>query len=267
MNCKNTTPLVGPSPSEIPLANAPLVRVLVQIRFPTILSIRTSDSDVASFQERIRSTYPILEREQAFNLVVSQQAAPPEVRPEVVWRFRDLKKAWQVTLTADFVTLEALEYSNRMDFVTRLEKVLAAVQLTFAPSVALRLGVRYVDCVRQPHVERIDHMVESAVLGISQTPLGQAAELNMTECLIDAEEGRIQGRWGLLPKDATHDPGVLLPSGEKSWVLDLDMFTTGQMPFDATELAELTRKFAERIYSVFRWMVTDEFLRVYGGEP
>jgi len=108
-------------------------------------------------------------------------------------------------------------------------------------------------------------MVKPEVLGISRTALGAAAELNMTECVMQAEEGRIQGRWGLLPQNATHDPAVLPPLGEKSWVLDLDMFSTEQMAFDASELAELTKKFAGRIYSVFRWMVTDEFLRVYGG--
>ncbi len=265
MNSKTATPLAGPPPSEIPLTNAPLVRVLAQVRFPTLLAIRTSDSDVALFQEKIRATYPILEREQAFNLVAGTSDAPPELMKEVVWRFRDLKSEWQITLTADFVTLEALKYTNRLDFVARLERVLVVVHETFSPSAVLRIGVRYVDCVRQPHVDRISSMVKPEVLGIGQTALGEATELNMTECVMVAEEGRIQARWGLLPKDATHDPSVLPLLEEKSWVLDLDMFSAEQMAFNAPELAELTKQFAGRIYSVFRWMITDEFLRVYGG--
>jgi hypothetical protein len=50
MNSTRATPLSGPLPPEIPLPQAPLVRVLTQIKFPTILSIGTNDSEVAAFQ-------------------------------------------------------------------------------------------------------------------------------------------------------------------------------------------------------------------------
>ena len=90
MNSTLPRPLLAPPP-EIPLPQAPLVRVLTQIKFPTILSIGTNDSEVAAFQEKIRSVYPILEREQGFTLVVGSPSAPPEVRPGVIWKFRDRK--------------------------------------------------------------------------------------------------------------------------------------------------------------------------------
>ena len=47
-------PMSGPSPAEVPLPQAPLVRVIAQVRFPTILSIRNPDQ-VAAFQETVRS--------------------------------------------------------------------------------------------------------------------------------------------------------------------------------------------------------------------
>ena len=258
-------PLSGPFPAEVPLPQAPLVRVITQIKFPTILSIGTNDSEVASFQEKIRSVYPILEREQSFNLVISSPSAPPEVRPGVIWRFRDLKKHWQLTLTPDFVTLEAFQYSSRADFSERLENILAAVQSTYAPSAALRVGVRFIDCIKPPHIDRIEELFQPTVLGIYKTPLGEAADVNMTECLLRASEGQIQCRWGLLPPGATHDPGIQLPPDGKSWVLDLDMFSDEQKSFDAAELSEIVRTFAGRLYAVFRWMIKDEFLRAYGG--
>ena len=260
-------PLSGPLPHEIPLPQAPLIRVLTQIKFPTILSIGTHDSEVAAFQNKIRSVYPILEREQIFNLVMGSPSTPPEVRPGVVWRFRDLKGHWQVTLTPDFVTLEAFQYSSRADFSVRLENVLAAVQSTYAPSAALRVGVRYVDCIKSPHIDRIEDLFQPAILGIHKTELGRAADVNMTECLLRAEEGQIQCRWGLLPPGATHDSGIPLPPEGQSWVLDLDMFSSEQMPFDAAELSDVAKVYAGRLYAVFRWMIKDEFLRVFGGAP
>lgn len=261
------TPLSGPLPPEVPLLRAPLVRVLTQIKFPTILSIGTNDSEVAAFQERIRSVYPILEREQSFTLVVGSSSAAPEVRPGVIWKFRDLKSHWQVVLTPDFVTLEAFKYSSRADFLERLENILAAVQSTYAPSAALRVGVRYVDCIKPPYIEKIEDLFQNAVLGIHNTALGNAADVNMTECLLRAAEGKIQCRWGFLPDGATHDPGIPLPSGGKSWVLDLDMFSSEQMPFDAADLSQVVRSYAGRLYAVFRWMIKEEFLRTFGGTP
>lgn len=267
MNSTPSTPLSGPLPTEVPLPQAPLIRVLTQIKFPTILSIGTSDSEVSAFQEKIRSVYPILEREQVFQFAIGSSSAAPEVRPGVIWKFRDLKSHWQVTLTPDFVTLEAFQYSSRTDFSERLESVLTAVQSTFAPSAALRVGVRYVDCIKPPYVDRIEDLLQPAVLGIHKTELGKAAEINMTECLLHAEEGMIQCRWGLLPAGATHDPAIPLPPEGKSWVLDLDMFSSQQRPFDAAELSEVVRTYAGRIYAVFRWMIKDEFLLKFGVKP
>lgn len=266
MNSTLTMPLAGPFPSEILLPQAPLVRVLAQIKFPTILSIGTNDSEVAAFQEKIRSVYPILEREQVFQLVMVSQSVPPEGRPGVVWKFRDLNHHWQVTLAPDFVTLEAFQYSSRADFSERLENVLAAVQSTYAPSAALRIGVRYVDCIKPPHVDRIEDYFRPEVLGIYKTELGKAAEVNMTECLLRAEEGQIQCRWGLLPAGTSHDPGIPLPAEGKSWVLDIDMFSNEQMPFDAAELSEVARTYSGRLYAIFRWMIKDEFLLAFGGK-
>ena len=261
------SPLSGPLPREVPLLQAPLIRVLAQIKFPTILSIGTDEREVATFQEKIRSVYPILERGQSFALVAGSPSIPPEVRPGVIWKFRDLKNHWQVVLTPDFVALEAFKYSSRADFSERLESILTAVQSTYAPSAALRVGVRYVDCIKSPHIEKIGDLFQTAVLGIYNTTLGVAADVNMTECLLRAQEGNIQCRWGLLPDGATHDPDISLPSGGKSWVLDLDMFSSEQMPFDSADLSELVRSYAGRIYAVFRWMIKDDFLRKFGGAP
>lgn len=197
MNNMSTSPLAGPLPPEVPLSSSPLIRVLAQIKFPTILAIGTNDNEIAAFQEKIRPIYPILEREQSFNLYTSP-SAPPEVRPMVIWRFRDLKNHWQVTLTTEFVTLEALQYLSRADFSVRLENVLAAVQSIYAPSAATRVGVRYVDCIKSPHLEQIEELFKPAVLGIHMSEIGKAADANMTECLLRAEEGQIQCRWGLL---------------------------------------------------------------------
>jgi len=89
----------------------------------------------------------------------------------------------------------------------------------------------------------------------------------MTQATILASEGVIQGKWGNLPPNATHDLDALQPTGTQSWVLDLDMYSPVASPFRSNELLNMTEAFAKRIYSVFRLMITDELLRHYGGTP
>ena len=56
---KSNNPFAGPEPQEVYLPEAPLVKVLCQIRFPTIASIDKKEF-IAPFQEAIRHNYPKL---------------------------------------------------------------------------------------------------------------------------------------------------------------------------------------------------------------
>jgi uncharacterized protein (TIGR04255 family) len=76
---------------------------------------------------------------------------------------------------------------------------------------------------------------------------------------------QLKARWGHVPPGSTVDPAALDPVETLSWILDLDMFRSDPHQFDPAELLRTARTFAERIYTVFRWAVTDDFLRHYGG--
>lgn len=47
----------------------------------------------------------------------------------------------------------------------------------------------------------------------------------------------------------------------------VDAFQSETRALEVEAIVERARGFVERIYSIFRWVVTDEFLRRYGGEP
>jgi len=70
-----------------------------------------------------------------------------------------------------------------------------------------------------------------------------------------------------LPPGGTTDADALEPIEEDSWILDLDLFSDEPQAFDAEDLSAAVERFAGRIYALFRWMVTDEFLRFYGRQP
>lgn len=265
-----TIPLTGEGPAEVPLPYAPLVRVIAQVRFPPILSINTAEK-VANFQESLRSDYPHLEKDHIRSIEFGP-ASEPNISDAIIWRFADRSDSlrWRVSLGLDFVALETSNYDSRTDFHRRFLEVLSDVETCFNPAETQRIGLRYIDRINGNGVSKVSDLIQPGVLGIlhpdegPQDLLRRATVNSMTQAQFEAEEGTIQGRWGKMPANTTFDPDALQPISEASWVLDLDMYSTNSLPFKSKDLVETTMAFSARIYSVFRLMVTDEFIRFYG---
>jgi uncharacterized protein (TIGR04255 family) len=258
-------PLVAPLPAEVPLKDAPLVRVIAQLRFPEILSVEQRDF-VAPFQEAIRSKYPVLRQEQTQGILLGPGGVAP-AKPQIAWRFADTDGHWRVSLTPDFLALETTSYVSRSDFFGRLKAVAQALDEHLEPAQLDRLGVRYIDRITGDAVDDIAKLVRPEVRGITGTIAATHAAHALSESLFEVGDARVLARWGFLPPCATVDPAAIEPAKEKSWLLDLDMFSATSTPFVVDQVVEQAQRYAERIYTIFRWAVTDEFLVRYGGKP
>lgn len=261
------SPLSGPPPEEVPLANPPLVRVLAQVRFPLIASVEQRDF-IAPFQEAVRKQYPVLRQEQRHELTFGPDG-PAQARPSTVWRFKDAEDVWRVSLAPTFVALETSRYQSRDDFMVKLMTVLTALDEHIEPAVVDRLGLRYIDHVHGAAMDKLKELVRREIAGVLSTPLREHIRQSICENRFELpnEHGVIAARWGLLPPNGTVDPSLVEPVADESWLLDLDAYVENLGDWDNELLLERAREFAERVYSVFRWAVTDEFLREYGGEP
>jgi uncharacterized protein (TIGR04255 family) len=257
-------PLVAATPKEIPLKDAPLVRVIAQLRFPEILSVEQRDF-VAPFQEAIRATYPVLRQEQTQGIVVGP-AGVTSAKPQIAWRFSDGEGHWRVSLTPEFLALETTKYTSRGDFFQRLRLLAEALNEHFEPGQLDRLGVRYIDRVTGAAVDDIAKLVRPEVRGITGTIAATHALHALSESMFATDNARVLTRWGFLPAGATVDPAAIEPASEKSWILDLDMFSDAPMPFAVDRVVAEAQRYAERLYTIFRWAVTDEFLRRYGAK-
>ena len=262
----DNNPLVAASPEEIPLRNAPLVRVIAQVRFPVIASI-DNRGFIASFQEALRDAYPVLRPEMTQGFVVGFQGVTP-APSQMIWRFRDVQGHWRVSLAPDFIALETTAYVSRSDFLARLQGALRALHEHIGPKVIDRVGLRYIDRVLMHGVEDIATLVRQEVIGILATPMAASAQQALSESLfvVPNTRARLLARWGQVPPQGTVDPDALEPVDTPSWILDLDMFSVESRSFDPEALVAEVRTYAERIYTLFRWAVTEEFLRRYGGE-
>jgi uncharacterized protein (TIGR04255 family) len=262
----NFNPLTAPPPKEIPLKDAPLIRVIAQVRFPPILSIEKKDF-VGSFQEAIREKYPILQPEQTQTFIFGPQDV---VQPtlQLTWRFIDAADSWRVSLAPDFMALETTAYSSRRDFLDRLEDLLVALKESFDPKIIQRFGLRYIDRLTDQDIDDIQSLVKPEILGMMAAEFRGAIHQVINESLfiIPGEEERILARWGLMPAGTTFDPSAIEPIAEPSWILDLDMSLSKNREFSVKALMSEGQSFAERIYTFFRWAVKDDFLRRFGGQ-
>src|SRR5262245_26907426 len=113
-----TNPLSDPIPPEVPLPNAPLERVIAQVRFSSILKIEQRDF-ISPFQESIRGKYPSLEHDRTQLLTLGPDGMLPK-ETGTRWRFIDAPGEWTVSLAPDFVAIETTHYTSRADFFSRL---------------------------------------------------------------------------------------------------------------------------------------------------
>ncbi|AKS23665.1 MAG: hypothetical protein C75L2_00650006 [Leptospirillum sp. Group II 'C75'] len=259
-------PLIGAPPAEVPLKKAPLVRVITQIRFPAIASVEKS-SFIAPLQEGIKHDYPIMRPEVSQGLFVEKGVA--ETRSNTIWRFFDQKEIWRASLGQNFLALETRDYTSRKDFIDRLRKLLTAFNTHVGTEMVDRLGLRYVDRVTEKDFQHLPSMIRHDILGNLEGIPSSIIRHSIRESLfiIGEESGEMLTRWGYLPPQATVDPTSIEPIDERSWLLDIDAFVPNTRPFDIEVLLRQTQKLGERIYSFFRWAVTDEFLDRYGGKP
>lgn len=264
---ENQNPLTAPLPAEVPLPESPLVRVIGQVRFPPVLSLENRDF-IAPFQEAIRSTYPVLRPEHTQGIMLGPQGVAPGPK-QIAWRFSDVEGGWRVSIAPEFVAIETTSYTSRGDFLKRLQFVVEAFAEHVEPALMQRLGVRYIDRVTGDALADISRLVRQEVLGIVALPFSEHAHHSLTETVFAMPGSKEQflARWGKVPAGATVDPSAIEPIAEPSWVLDIDMFSNEEHPFAAEEIVNTARRFTERLYTVFRWAVTDDFLRRYGGTP
>lgn len=259
-------PLRSSPPAEVPLQNAPLIRVLAQVRFPLVASIQNLAS-IAPFQEAIGADYPVLKPEQIHTMVLGPSG--PSAQIEQIWRFTDVDGDWRVSLAPNFVALETRSYVSRADFLGRFGRVVGALSGPLNPPVVERFGLRYINRIQGIHFHEIGDLVHPQMRGIVGTELHELMRFALSEAVFDApdEAAVLHARWGLVPPGATPDPNAVEPVDEKSWILDLDVYSEEKMRrFDAAELARQAESFALRSYTFFRWAVTDRFLARFGGD-
>ena len=137
------------------------------------------------------------------------------------------------------------------------------------PAVLTQVGFRYVDRIRgSDNLDSLQEMLNSELLGVLTPALAPNIELSLSETRCKTEEGNLLVRYGMVPPGVSHDPQMMEPIKEKSWVLDVDSFSTkcNGRDFTAPVIQEELSKVSGRAYAFFRWSVKPKFMEVYKAE-
>ncbi|MEU8152555.1 TIGR04255 family protein [Micromonospora sp. NPDC048986] len=258
-----------PTPlEEQPLGNAPLVRVLAQIRHPALLSLASDAATETALRvaQSLSEGYPIFEAGRETAVIVTPEGVKEQKNSGAsIWRLRDPKETWQVSFSKEFLAVETSAYEGRTHFFQQLQAVLSTYVEQVKPPSATRIGVRYTNRVAEPqHLDRLKQLVRPELLGPVGTELPGSARLLQTvsQAQFSVPNGGSLLHWGLVPPNGAFDP-TLTPLESQSWILDIDAFHSEKSPFEAKAITELARRLAVQAHTHFRWAVTEDFLRTY----
>ena len=252
---------------DVPLTSSPLARVLAQVRFPRLSALVSGDEVAHGVAAAMRADYPILHDEREVAVTITPEGVTQAPGSARIWHLRNADDNWQVSFGDTFLAIDTSAYSSRNNFSVRLETAWRCFADVVQPPFTERVGVRYINRMTDPErIHELSALVRPEVLGGLAVPLhGVWLDHSISEALYHLGDlDGLQARWGLLPSGAVLDP-TLPPVSERSWVLDIDSFRVGRGSIDPPDVAAQGRELGERAYRYFRWVVTPEFLKRFGG--
>ncbi|MFZ2359604.1 MAG: TIGR04255 family protein [Anaerolineae bacterium] len=249
-----------PEKTEIPLANPPLAEVICQVRYPPIL--RIAKEQPTKFQERIRQRFPEYGIEQPFKLSIPGAGAigePSAELPPRLLRFTSKDGHTTATLAVDFFALSTTRYRHWSNFVDDLMVVSKAVEATYRPAYASRIGLRYVNRLNRTttgldNIPDILGLVRPELIAVLHSEAWSDPEEWTSQLVLPDREGKLALRFVFNSTEA-----------EPYFQLDFDYFEQGQVAL--SELRERVNRYHQVIYRAFRWCLSDRSLAVFGSRP
>jgi len=203
-------------------------------------------------------------------------APTPQVAQSIQWVFTDKSKKNAVVVAPDFIVLETTRYQDFETFSKSLHDVLNIVLDVTKVSLAERLGLRYIDLIRQHPEEGFRRYVNPGLVGIHEGQLPVKKSLQRFESTSNTDLGT------LIIKLAENDNGAVLPPdlqsgqltldaivepGEKITLLDLDHFTQETRDFIPDDSMNTMWELHDVTDRAFRAAVTKDALSEWKEPP
>jgi uncharacterized protein (TIGR04255 family) len=253
--------------------NAPVVYVIVQVRFSPVLSLQTY---VPQIQEHFRRNgFPAFEPRYNFQLALSvQPSAEPEpaapaipVERTLSYVFSNRHRNQSFVLEQNGLTLHVTDY---LDFKWFLDMFLTHqehINEVISPDSSERIGLRYIDAVLPKPGSKVKDYLIPEVLGLSEQPVDGSLQHSFSETMLlhgnTSTVSRITIRKGPIafPPDMAALP-VLINSRFTDYksihaLLDTDSFQTVHAPMDVQKLRTTLDHLHDSVENAFNAVTTD----------
>ena len=252
---------------RVQYARSPLVEVICQLRFPSILSIGAKEP--VELQEAIRLDFPryAARQEQLPPKVVPGPTPTVQQQPAITnYHFVSADGLWKLNLTNSFIALSTLRYQRWEDFAARLDRPLAQFIQIYRPAFFERIGLRYVNAVSRRALGLEEELWDDLIQPIYLGALGEpdvderqvaASSLNMEMALEDGCRLKLHAGPDLL-RGGKKDPEV-------KFILDGDFSAAGNLSADQVpgRLEDMHR----HAVRLFRGAITRELHEAMGPVP
>ena len=241
----------------------PLIEVICQVRFPSILKIETQIP--AEFQDLIREDYPLYNEKKELQLKlpkeISERIAPAEIletfspgSSRINHEFISEDENWKINLTNGFLALSTGQYTRWEVFKQNFLRPFEALLEVYKPKHFTRIGLRYRDLIKREDLgleaTPWSDLLKPYILGILMD--GNVSDnvinvLHNTEIRLEDSESSVRIINGLI-EDAE--------SGKIGYLIDSDFFTTEKI--DTVKAIDRLDYFNQRGSRLMQWAITSK---------
>lgn len=254
-------------------SNAPVVYVIVQVRFSAVLSL---SSYLAAIQEHFRKKgFPVFAQRFNFQLGLSltppdsaSQSAPPipmERLPAFVFSNRDSSQTFILEPSA--LTFHVSDYEDFEWLLDRFLEPLSEIIKLIAPDLSERIGLRYIDAVIPRNGAAVQEYLVPEVLGLSQPRFPGTLEHSFSESAFSQGETktviRVLSSSGQIafPPDLAFFPVTVRPAltsyvGPHA-VIDTDSFQMGRSEMNLSSVRGILNNLHENLRQALRSVSTE----------
>ena len=151
-----------------PAPTAPLVRTIAQVKFPYLTQFAVNEDAVASaVANALSGSYPIMEVGHEVAVTITAQGVAENRSATKIWRLASGDRAWQISFSGTFLSIDTTRYVRRSDFAQRLADAWTALNSEVAVPYVERLGVRYINQLTdRDHLDGSTLLLRAEVLGV-----------------------------------------------------------------------------------------------------
>lgn len=249
-----------PDYQQVIYKHTPLIEVVGQLRFPTILKI--NNQEPFEFQEKIRFDYPIFQQYQSLNLPAEIAAFVPQlgsITPQYnTYYFLSENSKWRLSLDPNNLTLATFEYNRYEEFKEKFIKIINIFEKIYNPSFYVRLGLRYKDLILRSKLKMEKDKPWSALISpqiaseLHSSELSGSIRTLVKNLEIELEAGKVNFNHGLVISQDPSKGNIQEPG----YLFDADFFVEGKI--NKEEIWNVFDTFNRTGGKLFRWSITDE---------